>query len=191
MAKFVDFYSDKEVQDIMEAFIERFPTMFEGFDTSKIGFVTTRAKKGKDKKSGLALKLHKVPYPHNVWLTKVYIVEAFEARWKKLDLKKKNLNVWRVMCAIPNGGLDEQSKSYGKVLKPEINMFLMEYAASGGVVNWEENPAAKDPMDQTQETVKKAVPVSEAIPADDGVDLQAVKPEDVASAPGKGKAAKK
>lgn len=178
MAKFVDFYSDREVQDIMEAFLERFTTMFEGFDAAKIGFVTTK-KKGK--KSGPALKLHKVAYPHSVWLSKAYIVEAFEAAWKKLDQKKKNLSVFRIMCAIPMGGFDEQSKMYGKVLKPDINMFTREYAASGGVVNWEENPAAKDPMVQTTEDVVAAIPVFEAIPSEDGVQRQAVTAAAVAS----------
>lgn len=178
MAKFVDFYSDREVQDIMEAFLERFPTMFEGFDPAKIGFVTTK-KKGK--KTGPALKLHRVAYPHSVWLSKAYIVEASEAAWKKLDAKKKNLSVFRTMCAIPMGGFDEQSKAYGKVLQPDIKMYMREYAAAGGIPNWEENPAAKDPMQQTTDEVVKAIPVIEAIPADDGVERKAVKPEDVTS----------
>lgn len=180
MAKFVDFYSDREVQDIMEAFTERFPTMFEGFDPAKIGFVTTKAKKGK-KSSGPVLKLHKVAYPHNVWLSKAYIVEGQEAAWKKLDDTKKNLSVFRIMCAIPLGGFDEQSKSFGKILQPDIKMFMREYAASGGVVNWQENPAALDPMQQTAEDVEKAIPVVEAIPAEDGVERKAVTEADVTS----------
>ena len=178
MAKFVDFYSDREVQDIMEAFVERFPTMFEGFDASKIGFVTTK-KKGK--KTGPALKLHKVAYPHNVWLSKAYIVEASEAAWKKASPKNKNLGVWRVMCAIPMGGFDEQSKMYGKILQPDIKMFMREFAATGGVPNWEENPAAKDPMAQTADEMVKAIPVVEAIPADDGIERKAVTAADVTS----------
>lgn len=185
MSKFVDFYSDREVQDIMEAFTERFPTMFEGFDPSKIGFVTTKAKKGK--KGGPVLKLHKVGYPQNVWLSKAYIVEGQEAAWKKLDDTKKNLSVFKIMCAIPLGGFDEQSKAYGKILQPDIKMFMREYAASGGVVNWQENPAALDPMKQTAEDVAKAIPVVEAIPADDGVDRKAVTAADVTSVtPAKG-----
>lgn len=186
MAKFVDFYSDREVLDIMEAYLERFPTMFEGFDTGKIGFVTTK-KKGK--KAGAALKLHKVGYPHNVWVSKAYIVEGSDSVWKKLDQKRKNLSVFRAMCAIPQGGFDEQSKAYGKVKKPDIQMFTLEFAASGGVPNWEENPAAKDPMDQSTDQVVRAIPVAEgveAIPADDGVERKAVSNEDIAGVvPGK------
>ena len=191
MAKFVDFYSDRDVQDIMEAYLERFPTMFEGFDTTKIGFVTTKKKNAKqDAKQ--AIKLHQVKYPHNVWLGKTYIAEVIEAPWKKLDQKKKNLAVFRTMCKIPTGAFDEQSKMYGKTLKPDIQMFTREFAAAGGVPNWEENPAANDPMTQTAEDVAKATPVSEAIPASDGIDRKAVTAADLASVtPKTAKVAKK
>jgi len=178
MAKFVDFYSDREAQDIVEAFLERFPTMFEGFDVARIGFVTTKKKKAK-----YPIKVHSVKYPQSVWLSKAYIFETLEVAWKKCDQKKKNMSVFRAMCAIPMGGFDEQSKAFGKVLQPDIKMFMKEYAACGGVPNWEENPSAKDPMSQTAEQVAKAVPVGEAIPEeDDGtVKRKAVTVGDVAS----------
>jgi hypothetical protein len=147
MAKFVDFMSDKQVQDIMESFLQRFPQMFSGFDVSKIGFVTTKAKK-KGKEPREFLKLHKVPYPYSVWISKTYIVECTsDALWSKASKTQKNLAAFRVMCAIPENAFDEQSKQYGKVLPPEIKMYMREYAASGGVPNWMENPAAKDPLE--------------------------------------------
>ena len=180
MAKFVDFYSDRDVQDIMEAYLERFPTMFEGFDTAKIGFVTTKKKNAKqDGKK--AIKLHQVKYPHNVWLGKVYICEVLESPWKKLDQTKRNLAVFRTMCQVPTGAFDESSKMYGKTLKPDIQMFTREFAAAGGVPNWEENPAAKDPMKQDAGEIAKATPVVEAIPAEDGIDRKAVTNADLAS----------
>ena len=173
MAKFVDFYSDRDVQDIMEAYLERFPTMFEGFDTAKIGFVTTKKKNAKqDGKK--AIKLHQVKYPHSVWFGKVYICEVLEAPWKKLDQTKRNLAVFRTMCQVPTAAFDESSKMYGKTLKPDIQMFTREFAAAGGVPNWEENPAAKDPMKQDACDIANATPVPEAIPASDGVDRKAV-----------------
>ena len=180
MAKFVDFYSDRDVQDIMEAYLERFPTMFEGFDTVKIGFVTTKKKNAKqDGKK--AIKLHQVKYPHNVWLGKVYICEVLESPWKKLDSTKRNLAVFRTMCQVPTGAFDESSKMYGKTLKPDIQMFTREFAAAGGVPNWEENPAAKDPMKQDAVDIAKATPVVEAIPAEDGIDRKAVTDADIVS----------
>jgi len=159
MSKFVDFYSDQEVKDIMESYLGRYPEAFEGFDTSKIGFVMTKKKNAR-----IPMKMHKVSYPENVWMSHVYIVEVFEGPWKKLDQKRKNLTVYKGMCSIPVGAFDEQSKQYGKILKPEISMFMREYAASGGVVNWEENPAAKDPMERTEEEVENEVVRVEAIP---------------------------
>jgi hypothetical protein len=184
MAKDVDFYSDREAQDIMEAFLEKFPSMFDGFDVSKIGFVTKKAKKGKKGKnvSGPSLKLVKVGFPYSVWMpSKTYIVVGSEAVWKNMDQKKKNLSVFRIMCAVPMGGFDEQSNNYGKIMTPDIKMYMREFAASGGVPNWEENPAAKDPMEQTTEDVIKAIPHIEAIPPSDGVERKSVKIDDIAS----------
>jgi hypothetical protein len=189
MAKMVDYYSDREVQDIMEAFLERFPMMFDGFDTAKIGFVTKKSK-GKSKKTGPSLKLSSVGFPDDVWMNKTYTLVASEAAWKKMDTKRKNLSVFKVMCSIPVGGFDEQSKAYGKILPPDFKMFLKEFAASGGVPNWEENPAAKDPMEQTPEEVEQALPNVEAIPAEDGVERKAVTMEEVVSVKVPSKAAK-
>jgi hypothetical protein len=160
MSRFVDWSQDKEAQDIMEKFLERFPGMFDGFDTSKIGFLMTAKKKAKE-----PVKLHCVGYPFDVFCSsKVYIVEVFKSRWSKMDAKKKNLAVFRAMCAIPDGGFDEQSKHFAKKLQPEIRMFMKEYAACGGVPNWMENPAAVDPMERTPEEIADDVPAVEAIP---------------------------
>jgi hypothetical protein len=164
MPKFVDWSGDSEVQVVMEKFLERFPGMFEGFDVSKIGFVKTKKKKSKE-----ALKLHCVGYPVDVFCSsKVYIVEVFEHWWKKMDTKKRNLYVFKVMCAFPSGAFDEQSKHYGKKLVPEIKMFMREYAASGGIPNWMENPAAIDPMEQTTEQMAQHSPAVDSSGVDVG-----------------------
>jgi len=170
MAKFVDYASGREVQDIMEKFLEKFPQIFEGFDTAKIGFVMTKKKKSK-----VPMKLVSVGYPVNVFLDKTYIVEVFEKFWKKLDDKKRNLSVFHTMCAIPDGAFDDQSNNYGKKLQPEIKMYLREYAAAGGVPNWMDNPAAADPLERSIEEMEEDVPIVEAIPdEDDGVERNPV-----------------
>jgi hypothetical protein len=159
MSKFVDYQSDSESKDIMERFLERFPGMFEGFDVSKMGFVMTAKKKSK-----MAIKLHCVAYPLDVFCGQTYIVEVFKSVWKKMDDKKKNMAVFRAMCEIPDGGFDDASKHYGKKLQPEIKMFMKEFAACGGVPNWMDNPAAADPMERTPEQIAKDVPAVQAIP---------------------------
>lgn len=171
MSRFMDYYSDGEVKDIMEKFIERFPGMFEGFDVKHIGFVAT-----KKKKSFKPIKLRTVSYPLEVFVCKPYIVETFDAQWVKLDQKKKNLAVFHIMCAIPDGGFDPNSKHYGKKVKPEIEMYLREYAAAGGIPNWLENPAAVDPMERTEDEMAKDLPGGlEAIPEEDGDDGKVVR----------------
>jgi len=163
MSKFVDYHIDSEARDIVERFLEKFPDMFEGFDTSRMEFVRTKKKKAKE-----PIKLHTVPYPLNVLCSsKVYVVEVFDSIWKKMDDKRKNLAIFRTMCAIPDGGFDEASKFFGKKLQPEIKMYMKEYAACGGGPNWMENPAAVDPMEQTSKQIAERVPIVEAIPAED------------------------
>ena len=159
MARYVNYYCDGEVKDIMERLIERFPAMFAGFDTDNIAFITT-----KKKKSAKAIRLVSVGYPMEAFLNKPYIVEAFEERWKRMNSKQKNLAVFHIMCAIPEGGTNTADKHYGKKTRPEITMYMREFAASGGVPNWMENPAAVDPMENTEENMAQVIPSIEPLP---------------------------
>lgn len=163
MSRFTDYFMDGEVKDIMERLLDRFPKMFEGLDPENIAFVTT-----KKKRSTKAMRLISVAYPMEAFINKPYIVEIYEARWKPLTPKQKNLSVFSVMCAIPEGGTNASAKHYGKKVKPEISMSLKEFAASGGVPNWMENPAAVDPMENTEEKMAEVIPGIEILPETDG-----------------------
>jgi len=154
MARFEDYRSDSEVKDIMEKLVERFDRVFDGcIDVDAIRFITTQKKKV----SGGPLKLRTVGYPAQVFVGTCYIVEMFEEAWSKLDQKRKNLAVFHLMCAFPNGAFDPQSKYYGRRVKPQIVMYDYELAVSGGVTNWHENDSASDPMDVPPEEVATVV----------------------------------
>jgi len=182
MARYIDYYADGEIKDIMEKILDRFPQMFEGFNADKFAFIVTKKKKEKQ-----PIKIKSISYPAEVFVGKPYIVESFDAAWKKLDQKKKNLAVFRTMCAIPDGGFDVNSKYYGRIAKPEIVMYLREYAAAGGVPNWMENPAAADPMERTADEMKKDLPAGivaipeEAVKADGKVSRVPITKEAIAS----------
>ena len=163
MSRFTDYYSDGEVKDIMERIVEKFPNMFTGFDSDAFFFITT-----KKKKSAKAIRLIPLAYPMEAAINKPYMVETYEARWKPMNPKQKNLAVFHIMCAIPEGGMDVGSKHYGKKVRPEITMYMREFAASGGVPNWMENPAAVDPMETTEEKMSEVVPGIDALPESDG-----------------------
>jgi hypothetical protein len=190
MGRFVDYYSDGEVRSIMESIAEHCPKIFEGFDANGFHFITT-----KKRKASKTIKLRRVSYPMEPFVGKPYIVEVFDSKWKAMDQKRKNLSVFRVMCAIPNGGFDNQSKNYGKVIRPEIEMYMLEYAASGGVPNWMENPLAKDPLERSADDMAKDLPVIDAIPSEEGSSGEGkslkmpVTPQVVASVPSKKKVA--
>jgi len=174
MGKFGDWGGAPDVKEIMEKFLEQYPTMFEGFNTDSMFFFMTQKKKSKE-----PIKVHAVGYPNYAASGKPYIVEVFEVWWKAMNQKKKNLAVFRAMCSIPDGGFDEKSKYYGKKLQPSIKMYMREYAACGAVVNWMENPAAKDPMERTADEVEDDVPDVEAIPKEDDIERNPVTQEDI------------
>jgi hypothetical protein len=145
----------------MERFIEHFPGMFEGFNVDNIQVVFTKKKKARR-----PIRLIPVRYPQDVFIGKPYIIEVFEAWWEKMTPKQKNLAIFHVMCAVPEGGFDEQSSHYAKKVRPDVEMYLREYCAAGGVPNWLENDAAKDPMEQEPKEV--AIAVSLMYPKEEG-----------------------
>jgi hypothetical protein len=158
MAKFGDWTAWQEGRDIVDRLLERFPAIFDGFNANEVYFVMNKTKRSKE-----PIKVHISGHPFHLF-TKPYAFECFDLWWKDMDAKKKNLAIWRAMCAVPDKGFDDQSKDFGKKLQPEIKMFLKEYAACGGVPNWLENPAAKDPMERTADEVSEDVPKVEAVP---------------------------
>jgi hypothetical protein len=86
--------------------------------------------------------------------------------WDGLDQKQKNLAVFHVMCMIPEDGFDPESRHFAKKRPYEIEMYMDEYAACGGVPNWMENPDAKDPLRMEKGGKSKKEPVTkEAIEA--------------------------
>jgi hypothetical protein len=159
MAKFTDFYSDPEVKDLMEKWVEHRPQQFTTFDVSKLNVVYT-----KKKKCRRPIKLKPVGYPFSVFIGAAYVVEVFESKWRELTPAQKKLAVLHIMCCIPEGGFDEQSSHYAKVVRPEFQMHMMEFVAAGGVPNWLDNPNVKDPFELDVTLPAPAEPV-EAAPA--------------------------
>lgn len=151
MARYTDYKSDSEVKDIMEKFVDKFPQVFEGFRVDDICYIMTQKKKTRDK---YPIKVHSIRYPFEALIGKPYIVEIFEEKWAPLSQKKKNLAVFRTMCAIPVGGFDPESKSYAKKVKPQYQVYGMEFAAAGGVLDWCEDDRARNPMEIDTEDVQ-------------------------------------
>ena len=171
--KFADFEACPDVVEIMEAFLERFPQVFEGFDVVEVEVILT-----KKRTSRVPITLKAVGCPCYLFM-KPYVMEVHEDWWKDMDTKKRNLAVFHVMCQFPEGAFDEQSKNYGRKLKPPIQMFMEEFAAAGGIPNWMENPAAADPLEATDDGDDE-----DAIPDDgegDGVERKPVTAETIAT----------
>jgi hypothetical protein len=174
VGRYNDWKRDAEVQNIMEEFVEKFPEMFEGFDPQKLHVIHTQKKK-----RGKLINLRQQGYPQEVFVDRPYIVEVLDVAWSALDIKRKRLAVFHVMCSIPQGGFDPTSKFYAKKAKPDIQMFTLEFAACGGVPNWMENPAAKDPLESTSEEMSDRVSRMSG-------DREAIPSEEEAAVPEKG-----
>ena len=154
MPKVTDYNVSSEVTDIMEKFVNRFQKVFGHFNLAKIGCMHTHKKE--NEKRPLTLKA--VGYPYDVYLPKTYLVEVAQKTWAEMEDRQKHLAVFHIMCAIPEGGFDEQSKSYAKKRRPDYEIFAEEFAVTGGIPNWMENDAAKDPLLKTfREPVKNPV----------------------------------
>jgi len=169
MGKIPDWVVATDVADIMESMADHFSQMFEGFDVGGVDCIMTTVKRPKAK----AVRLIARTYPDIIFHTdKPYIVEVFDQNWEKMTQTQKNLAVFHVMCAVPVGGFDPESEFYAKKVKPDIVMYMREFAASGGVPNWMENPMAQDPMARTAEDVAKDVPAfseeEDPLPSGDG-----------------------
>lgn len=166
MAKFTEFYGDTEVKTIMTDFVARFPNVFKGFNIEQLNVIVT-----KKKKSRKPIRLISVKYPMDVYILKPYIFEVFEVWWQRLSQKQKNLAVFHAMCGIPEGGFDEASQYYGKKVRPDIEMYLTEFAASGSIPNWLENDmSARDPMEIGQDDVQAAMPKTDDEESDEDGD---------------------
>jgi hypothetical protein len=163
MARFEDYRTEPEVRDIVEQYVKRFPTIFEGFKVDDIFFIMTEKKKLRGK---FPIKVKSVTYPHYVYGGYTYVFETYETKWEKFTQKKKNLAVFHAMCAIPVGGFDPQGSYYGKLVKPDYEVYALEYAASGGIPDWYENDdSARDPMEIEPEEAKTMVGDEDPIPA--------------------------
>ena len=145
MPRLTDWEAMPEFTDIMEKFIDRFPKVFEGFDVSQVEVWLT-----KNRKSKVPCSLKAVGFPCYLSM-KPYVVEVHQEWWREMDAKRRNLAVFHIMCFFPDGAFDEQAKEYGKKKMPDIKMFLTEFAAAGGIPNWLENSAARDPLKDVRE----------------------------------------
>jgi len=174
MAKFVDYEITPEIEDIMEKIISTYPKVFEGFDVNLIQSFHTIGKKSRK-----PLKLIPVKYPQNIFIDKVYLIEVFKELWADMSDKQKGLAVFHIMSAIPSaeGAFDKESQNYGKKKRYDIEMYAEEFAVSGGVPNWMENPDASDVFDHSDDNggIKNPVTmesVSEIVEVDQSEDSE-------------------
>lgn len=145
-----------DVNEIMEKLVEKYPIVFPGYDSNNVFVVFTKGKKYRK-----VVKVRSVRYPYSVKIKQPYVMEVFKDTWDEITQKQKNLSVFRSMLHIPEGGFDSESNFFGKIRKPDYEMFVEELSVSGGVPGWlDDDSDAKDPMDKPGTDGKERKPVT-------------------------------
>jgi len=174
MSEYTDWRQDPEVQNIMDRYVEKFPEVFEGFDPQGIHVTMTKGRKQP------LMRLHSIRHPIHVLVRRPYVLDVNDDEWQKLAPRQRNMAVFSVMCAIPQGGFDPNSDYYAKKVKPDIQMHMLAFAAFGGVPNFLENPAAIDPLERDADDVQ--VSIHAAGGAADGISRMPVTADQIADA---------
>ena len=140
-----------EIANTIEAILAAFPTMpmFEGFDLTQVRTIITQGKKAKDPLK--VAKVYRNSYPRYIFDSYLYIIEVMEANWNEMNQKQKNLAIFNALCAIPQNAFVEQSENYAKLRRPDYSVFYEAYCAAGGVLDWIEDPKARDPLEVAKE----------------------------------------
>jgi hypothetical protein len=149
---------DVEVPKIVEHILKKFSTTFPRFNKDAILFLRTQRKQRKP------LRLIPCRYPfHIITEPYCYVIETSLPVWEMLEQKQKNLAVFHIMCAIPDGGFDVDCEFFVKKRRYDYELYDEEYGAAGGIPNWMDDPdAARDPL-TIKGKVKKAPITKQAI----------------------------
>lgn len=156
MAKETGYHIDREVEDIIDELLLKYPKVFSFFDVNKIQSVILDNKKSKK-----PIKIVPIKFPYDISSTKTYYFIVYDECWKDMNQTQKNIAVFKAMISIPDGGFNEEDKNYAKIRKPDYELYAEEFAVTGGVPNWMENPDVRDPLaDTTDSDDVSRVPVT-------------------------------
>ena len=134
MPKFQDYATDVEAQNIAVQIQERFPTMFEGHDLTRVAFYRVRGKNSK-----VPAKTIKTGFPFDaVGGTFIYYILIYDKIWELFSDEQKKIAVFEQLMGIPADGFDEESNNYAKLRRRDVNEYSEVLAASSGVYNWKE-----------------------------------------------------
>lgn len=146
MSKETGYHIDRDVEDIVDEIMLKYPKVFSYFEPNKIQSVILENKKSKK-----PIKIIPVKFPYDISCTKTYFFIVYDECWKDLNQTQRNIAVFKAMISIPEGGFIEEEKNYAKIRKPDYELYAEEFAVTGGVPNWLENPDVKDPLADTSD----------------------------------------
>lgn len=144
MAKNTDWREDSESLGIALKLTDKFQTMFDGLDLTKIKFVRNMG--GGDRKVG---EIKTCGFPYDIDSPNAYYIIINNGYWQSLTPAQQTLAIMHFIYAVAPGGTDESSNNYAKLRRHDVKDFNVILAAAGGRYDWAEPGAVdiKDPLE--------------------------------------------
>ena len=133
MAKNKDWSEDAEALGIALKLTEKYPTVFDGLDLTRVRFV--RSLSATATKAG---ELRPCSFPFDIDSPYAYYVIINNSYWKSLSEAQQNLAVMHLIYGIAPGGTDEASASYARTRRHDVKDYNLVLAAAGGRYDWQE-----------------------------------------------------
>ena len=131
MAKNADWREDAEALGIAMKLVDKFETIFEDLDLTKIKFVRNLA--SQSQKVG---EVKACGFPYDIDSPYAYYLIISNNKWKELTEAQQTLSIMRLLYAIAPQGTDESSNNYAKLRRHDVQDFNVILAAAGGRYDW-------------------------------------------------------
>ena len=131
MAKNADWREDAEALGIAMKLVDKFETIFEDLDLTKIKFVRNLA--SQSQKVG---EVKACGFPYDIDSPYAYYLIIANNKWKELTEAQQTLSIMHLLYAIAPQGTDESSNNYAKLRRHDVQDFNVILAAAGGRYDW-------------------------------------------------------
>ena len=123
MAKFVDWVTSIEAQDIATKLQVKLPTFFATFDLSKIAFLTLK------KKGNVSVQVVPTKFPYDIQGNYVYFVQIYDNIWNSHTKEQKTIDIFKALNSIEPQGFDQDSNKYACLRRRDVNEYSEVLAA--------------------------------------------------------------
>ena len=160
MAKNTDWREDQEALGIAMKLTDKFKSLFDEIDLTKIKFVRNMA--GSGRKVG---EIKTCGFPYDIDSPYAYYIVIDNSYWKMMDAAQQTLAIMHFLYAVAPGGTDESSNNYAKCRKHDVKDFNVILETAGGRYDWMEPGVTgiTNPLDANEDEIQEKVKEQEEI----------------------------